>query len=67
MSKRLVEVDSLVQDFNVFQYIRIGKLSVLHVLQRLGQTARDHLGIEAAHLMQSIDSEPHSESSLHST
>lgn len=41
---------SLVEDVYILGDVRVGELSVLHVLQRLGQAARDHLGVEAAYL-----------------
>lgn len=42
---------SLVKYFNVFRDVRVSELPVLHVLQRLWETTRDHLGVEAAHLV----------------
>lgn len=42
---------SLVKDFNVVWDVRVGELPVPHVLQRLWETTRDHLGVEAAHLI----------------
>ena len=44
------ERDSRVQRVNVLLDVRVGPLSALHVSQRLGEPARDHLRVEAHRL-----------------
>ena len=42
--------DSRVERVDVLLDVRVGPLSALHVPQRLGQSARDHLRVEAHRL-----------------